>query len=189
MRTEILTKEQFRDLLGHMKGRRGLGIKSAALLSYSSGMVIDHVLRLKIGDLHLDEDPPYADIKYVMRRYAHRAYFSHEARDSIEAWLKEKYGEEVADAKDLLFDYTKRSWYYHWNKANEKANLTVVSYALRENCFVSMARAGVPDAICHMLLGHELDPDLHDTISNEDVAKVYKEHMNAVSIYEAEETE
>lgn len=190
--SEDLSKEQFRELLGHM----GLGKKSAALLMYSSGLRIGALLQLKISDLHLNEDPPYADVraKYTMRRSGRRAHFSYEARDSIEEWLKEKYGKQVVDGEDLLFGYTRGSWYHHWNKACEKANLRlsthplkvrVVTHTLRKCFYVNMARAGVPNTILHLLMGLKPDLDTHDPISNEDVARVYKEHMHAVSVHEA----
>lgn len=87
-RNTYLNKEELRKIFSHLTAKG----KSLFLFLLSSGARIGETLRLRVEDLDLDADPPKARIRseHAKNDIARTVYFSCEARDAIEEWLKIK---------------------------------------------------------------------------------------------------
>jgi len=134
---KILTKEQIKLVLSELSVHG----RALALFLLSTGARVGESCKLRMMDLHLDEDPPWVDIqeKYTKDQVGGRLmWFSYEARDAIRDWhlvrimiKKTGFGrktylinpEEGEGPEDLVFDYNDiRGFEEHWNKALLKAD-------------------------------------------------------------------
>jgi len=131
---KILTKEELKIVLPYLS----IHGRAMAFFLLSTGARIGASCKLKMEDIHLDEDPPWVDIKeeYTKAQVGGRImWFSEEARDAIKEWhrLRENIvkpghyrgsyliGKKVSP-QDLVFNYTVNGFTTHWNNALLKAD-------------------------------------------------------------------
>jgi integrase len=196
---EILTKDQFKSVLNHLT----ILHRAIALFLISTGARIGETLQLRIADLNLDADPPSANIRveYTKKGIGGRVmWFSYEAKDAIEAWLKIKNSKSKPGGfgrypNDMVFGISITGFHLIWHNALKKAGLDkqdpITHYylyhvhTLRKFFSTKMTEAGVPESIIHAWMGHKgyLD-SAYKRYTKDKLAQMYKQHMDAVTIYE-----
>jgi len=196
---KTLTKEQLKSVLNHL----GLGMRALILFLASTGARIGETLQLKIGDINLGADPPEVNVRpqYTKKEVGGRViWFSYEARDAIREWLKAKVNRKKKTgesfSKDKVFGFSEGTTTRMWHIALQKAGLDQRDpstktriflyhlHTLRKFFSTQMGDAGVPESTIHAWMGHtaylEAEYKRH---SLEKLAKTYRDHMDAVSVY------
>lgn len=194
---EILTKEQLRAILNHLPIQH----KALVLFLVSTGCRVGETLQLKINDLHLDDEPPSVTVRpeYTKKGVGGRiVWMSYEARDTIKEWLKvkdskKKPGGHGDYSEPLIFPFSYNSVRPTWKKALKEAGLGQVDlkthyniyhlHTLRKFFRTQMGLAGVPDLIVHAWMGHKAYLSEAYDRPKQQLAKIYKDHMGAVSVY------
>jgi len=173
------THEDWKRILTHMS----LAGRSLFLFLLSTGCRIGEALQLKVSDLDLESDPPRAHIRpeYTKGGYGGRiVFFTYEARDAIEEYLKSKFLLNKRMPKKLYNPKLHR--YIHPVETGDdrvwSMNQSTVSAMLwealrraglderdettgRRLIHVHSTRkffrsnCGLPDALVHALMGHE----------------------------------
>jgi len=173
------THEDWKKILTHMS----LAGRSLFLFLLSTGCRIGEALQLKVSDLDLESDPPRAHIRpeYTKGGYGGRiVFFTYEARDAIEEYLKSKFLVNKRMPKKIYNPKLKIYIPYHetgdervWSM-NESTVSAMLWEALRKSglderdevtkrrkIHVHSTRkffrsnCGLPDALVHALMGHE----------------------------------
>jgi len=194
---EILSKQQLRSILNHLPIQH----KALTLFLASTGCRIGETVQLKINDLHLEEDPPSATIRpeYTKKGVGGRiVWMSYEAGDTIKEWLKIK-DSKVKPAGhgdysgNLVFPFTDDNVRIMWaialrktglDKEDPKTHYDVFhTHTLRKFFRTQMGLAGVSDMIVHAWMGHKAYLSKAYDRPKQELAKMYKDHMGAVSIY------
>ncbi len=198
------TKEQLKMILSHasVHGRAWI------LFLESSGARQGEVIQLKMIDINMDADPPYANIRaeYTKKKISgRRVWYNYETRDALREWFKVKDtrrkkipGGELFP-KDMVWGFGIGAAQYLWRSALEKAGLNKRDtntkkrihiyhmHTLRKFFRSAMGEAGVPDVIVHAWMGHSAYlSEAYDRIGNPFLSKMYKEKMDVVTIYEQE---
>jgi len=173
------THEDWKKILTHMS----LAGRSLFLFLLSTGCRIGEALQLKVSDLDLDADPPRAHIRpeYTKGGFGGRVvFFTYEARDTIEEYLKSKfllnkrmpkklynpklhmyirprksYDERVWDfnqstAQEMLWEALRRAGL---DQRDERTKRRLIHVHSTRKFFRS--NCGLPDALVHALMGHE----------------------------------
>jgi len=195
---KILTKEQFRSMLSHL----GIYMRALALFLGSTGARVGETLKLKIADLELDKDPPQVNIRpqYTKKELGGRVmWFSYEARDAIKEWLKVKDSRKKKTGhlfpKEMVFGIALSTTEAMWVNALKKAGLDQRDESTKKRMYIyhihtirkffrtRMALANVPDMIVHGWMGHSAYlAEAYDR-PEEELTKLYLDHMDAVSVY------
>jgi len=203
---EIPTKNELKLILTY------LSVKNRALFLFliSTGVRIGAALQLKITDLNLDVDPPYAQIRtaYTKRGLGGRkVWFNPETKEAIQAWLnvKDTYRKRGKRGgyfdKKLVFGMGYGSTLKAYQMALKKAGLDQRDpntklrirkyhiHTLRKFFRTQMGDAGMPDMITHALMGHKAYlSKAYDRPQK--LAETYVKYMKAVTIFERDiETE
>jgi len=195
---KILTKEQMRRVLAHLP----INGRAIAFFLLSSGSRTGETLQLKKENLDLDADPPEASFRATTTKKGvggRTVFMSYEARDAVKEWLalkdsRFKTGGYGKYAKDLVFGSSGRGFQAMWNLALKKASLALRDsetkihvyhvHTLRKFFETNMSLAGVPNDIYEAWMGHTgYLGGAYKRYSKEQTAKIYKDHMNAVTIY------
>lgn len=118
---EILTREQLKEVFRYATPHG----KALAFFLLSTGARIGESCKLKMGDLHLHDDPPWVHIKeeYTKDEVGGRImWFSYETREAIINWhkIRETYKKKGAGNgelfdKEFVFNYDKRAFTKVWN--------------------------------------------------------------------------
>lgn len=195
---KILTKEQMRRVLAHLP----INGRAIAFFLLSSGSRTGETLKLKKENLDLDADPPEASFRATTTKRGvggRTVFMSYEARDTIKEWLaikdsRFKTGGYGKYPKDLVFGISSRGFQSMWNLALKKASLATRDsetnihvyhvHTLRKFFETNMSLAGVPNDIYEAWMGHTgYLGGAYKRYSKEETAKIYKNQMNAVTIY------
>lgn len=127
---EILTKEQLKVLLIYMP----IHLKAMTLFLLSSGVRIGAACQLVMEDLHLDDDPPWVNVreKYTKRGLGGRyIWMSNEAGEALREWHiirqnKKKAvgrGEKYEDYdENSVFNYTDKNFRRRYNLILKKVD-------------------------------------------------------------------
>lgn len=195
MMDKVPSNMELRRILSHMdaKGR------SLFLTLASSGMRIGESLRLRLGDMELDRDPPKINIRgeYTKTGNPRIAFISREAKEALEEWLKirDKYLEQAAGRStrykkrtqdDRIWPFRDNTAYLVWRNAVEKAgfnqrqayNGTIERYTVHPHVLRKFFRTRmgsvIPVDIVEALMGHESYlTEVYRKYSEEDLAKFY----------------
>lgn len=178
------SKKQLRQIISHLDAKG----TSLFLFLASSGARIGEALELREEDVDLESDPPRAYIRgaYGKSDVGRWVFFSEEARNAIEEWLKEK------SPSEKIWPFTSATARTMWNKALKSANLDEKDpgsgfYVYHIHTLRKFFRSNirVEDDVREELLGHAgyLD-NSYRRISMERKEEAYKEAMDSVSIYE-----
>lgn len=123
---EILTKEQLKFLVQYMS----IHVKALAFFLLSTGARIGASCQLKMEDLHLEDDPPWVNIReeYTKGEVGGRVmWFSYEARDAIIEWHKFRKGKKKPGGfgdydENLVFNFSYRTFACAWNSVLKMAD-------------------------------------------------------------------
>jgi len=193
---ETLAKAQLRKVANHLPIQH----RALVLFLLSTGCRIGETLQLKVEDLKLEEDPPSANIRpeYTKKGVGGRTvWMSYEARDAIESWLKIKDSMRkrggTGDYKGSVFPFgytaAQKSWQRALNQSGfgERDTKTKIYifhiHTLRKFFRTQMGLAGVSDLIVHAWMGHKAYLSQAYDRPKKELAKIYKDHVGAVSIY------
>lgn len=204
---KILKKEQLKKVLHHLP----IIAKALALFLLSTGARIGAATQLKMVDINLYSDPPEVNIreKYTKGEVGGRVmWFSEEARDVIIEWhkirtFKKKCGGFGPFDETLVFNITENAFCKMWNRALKRADGGRVPpvlakrdpstktrihiyhvHTLRKFFRTNMGLAHVPDMVVHAWMGHQAYLNTYDVLGIEQMAEIYKDHMNVVTVYE-----
>ena len=64
------------------------------LMLASTGMRIGECLQLRLEDLHLDEEPPYVDVKTAKSGILRRVYLTRECVEALRAYIGRRFKDE-----------------------------------------------------------------------------------------------
>jgi len=154
-------------------------LKALVLCLVSSGARINELLSLTIGDLHIDDSPPYAYIRYADTDTNRRVYFTQEAVSALKQWFSVR-GEYLKESNECItpqfrrnpaseshvFPFTASSLYRQYDKALLKAGLFRKDDRTKRNvlnihrlrAFFRVTVSGVVGSdTAELLLGH-VDP-------------------------------
>jgi len=196
---KTLTKEQLKSVLNHL----GLSMRALILFLASTGARIGETLQLKVTDINLDLDPPEVTIRpqYTKKEVGGRViWFSYEARDAIREWLKAKVDRKKKTGepfpKDIIFGFAFGTATRMWHIALEKAGLDQRDPSTKHRFYVyhihtlrkffntQLIMDGVHDNIIQAWMGHsKYLAEAYDRFTQEQLAKMYRDHMDAVSVY------
>jgi hypothetical protein len=159
---------------------------------------------LRIQDFKLNVDPPSVDIKaeYTKGGVGGRTvYFSYEAKDAIEDWLRIKDQTLRRSGKgsyqgETVFPWKGSTAEFMWNRASGKASLSARDdntkrrvlhlHSLRK---FFRSNIGLDDKITNALMGHveALDEAYLRMDQEGEIAKAYKSAMANVSVFNVED--
>ena len=194
---EILTKNQLQTTMNYLS----LSGKAVALFLISTGARIGETMQLKMVDLDLNKDPPTVNIRasYTKKGVGGRVmWFSYEAREAIKAWLTVKNSTEKRNGKpfpeDMVFGFSDSNFMHMWHDALARAKLDKKDpttgyriyhvHTLRKFFSTQMSIAHVEESIVHAWMGHSGYLDgAYKRYGIEYLAKMYLDHMDAISIY------
>ena len=200
---DILTKEQLRNVLNHM----AIHGRALTLFLLSTGARIGETLQLKMTDLDLDADPPSVNIRpqYTKKGLGGRIiWMSYEARDALKEWLKVKESRRKRRTnepfpRDMVFGFSAANFRVMWRASLDKVGLgqrdpsTKIKlyvyhvHTLRKFFRTQMGLAKVSDMVVHAWMGHKAYLNTYDKLGKEEMAKRYRDHMAAVSVYVSDE--
>jgi len=198
-RDEVLTKEQFRSVLCHL----GTYMRPLALFLLSTGARVGAALKLKIADLDLDHDPPQVNIRaeYTKGEYGGRImWMSYEARDALREWFKVKDSRLKKTGKtfpkEMVFGIQRNNARILWINALEKTGLDQRDSSTKKKIYIyhihairkffntQMLSDNVSPNVVQKWIGHKAYlASSYDRFTEKELAKIYLEHMDAVSIY------
>ena len=194
---------ELRKVLQHM----AIQGKALFLVLASSGMRIGEALQLKLGDIDLSTSPVKISIRgdYTKTGNSRIVFFSMEAKEAVEEWLKvrsdylkaasgrtpESYKKSIDDPR--LFPFTDNNAYTMWYNALKKAGLserdsstnnhTMHPHVLRK-FFRTKLGAVLPIDIVECLMGHEgYLTEVYRRYSQEDLAEFYKKGEGALLVF------
>ncbi len=206
---DILTREELKIVLENLS----IHGKDLALFLLSTGVRVGAACQLQMEDINLDLDPPEVIIrtKYTKGNVGGRVmWMSYEARDAIKLWhktrlVKNKRGSFEKFDKKLVFNLNKNIFSKMWNLALKKADRGQVSailskrdsstknrihvyhvHTLRKFFRTNMGLAGATDMVVHAWMGHKPYLNEYDRLGRKRMSEIYKEHMYAVTVYDAE---
>lgn len=182
-------------------------IKARALILFllSSGARIGETLQLQKEDFDLEADPPRVHIKreYTKGGVGERTvFFSYEARDAIQDWLRikgnmgKRDGTTYEDTK--VFSFSHNTAKLMWDLACDKAGLGVKDkrtgrriYHLHSLRKFFRTKIGLDIDVTHALMGHAqyLDAAYVRLDQDKEIADAYVEAMPNVSVYQVETPE
>ena len=195
----------WKKLKGKIKGKRALTMdripsnmdlngKALYMILSSSGMRIGEALRLKLADLNLEQRTIKIRGEYTKSGNSRYAFFSGEAKEFLEDWLKHrKEYEQIAIKKsrfkkakstDLLFPFSYPNATQIWTNAVKKngsyerdsstGRLTLHPHTLRK-FFRTKLGAVIPIDVVEALMGHEGYPtEVYRRYSPVDLAREYQ---------------
>ena len=204
------TPEQLRKMLDHASPM----MRSITMVLTSSGMRPCELVGMVPNDLHLDHDPPYINLREeITKNHVSRYVFiTYEARDSLNAWLRErdawleraarkmknlKTVEKTTD-DDRVFPMTVNHITITFNRILKNAELderdqntkrkirTYHLYTTRKyfRSYLTPAIQGGSD-IVHALMGHDEYLDAaYRRFNLQQLSKMYKDAMPSIAIYD-----
>lgn len=204
VKAETRDKKPSKTMLKQILNYADIKCRSLVLFLVSSSARIGETLQLKKEDFDLDADPPCATIRneYTKGGVGGRTvYFSYEARDAINDWLRIKDktsrragGGTYEDPK--MFPWDDNTSRFMWNMACDKAGLGMRDnhtgrriYHLHSLRKFFRTKIGLDEDITHALMGHAryLDEAYLRLEQEGEIAKAYLEAMPNVSVYAVED--
>lgn len=204
---KVPSNVELRRILMHMP----IQGKALYLMLESSGMRIGEALKLQVEDIELEKQPSKINIsgEYTKSGNPRIAFFSNEARMTIQEWLKvrseylkaasgksHKYGKSIEDSR--LFPFEAATARVIWKNALKKAGFlkkdrvtnrhTVHPHVLRKFFRTKMGSV-IPVDVAEALMGHEQYlTEVYRRYTSDDLAKFYLQGESALLIFtEAEE--
>lgn len=107
------TVDELRRIIAVMGPRN----RALFLMLASTGMRIGEHLQLRLGDLHLDEEPPYVDLKMAKNGILRRVYLTRERVEALRAYI----GRRFKDEPPTAWESVKSSTYIHLGNSIERS--------------------------------------------------------------------
>ncbi|MEM5831305.1 MAG: tyrosine-type recombinase/integrase [candidate division WOR-3 bacterium] len=190
-----LTREKLKKILEHCN----LKAKALFLFLLSSGIRIGELLKLKLNDIDLNQDPPivYVRGEYTKSGDPYYTFISKEAKESLIEWLKlredyiktslnrSKGFEKTKNLEDdRIFPFSFSLCVKMWNRALKKAGLeekdsftkrrTLHIHMLRK-FFISQGKLVIPETIVEALAGHtEYLDEAYRRYTKDEIREFYK---------------
>ncbi len=151
-----------------LKERYALKVKSATILSATSGIRAEELYLLTVDDIDLENRTIYIRAE-IAKDYEDRVtFFSREAQEVLQEYLS------VAKPDKPLF--SKKSLLYHFGKLNTSLRMK----HMRKFFSQQSDRLGMPTAVKKILMGHSMrnDVDLgyYDFQDEEELKKIYDKY-------------
>ena len=194
--------QELKEILTHTDAKG----KALFLMLASSGMRIDEALNITLHDVELDQEPAKISIRGEITKTGNSriAFMSHEAKEAVMEWLKERetyirnaakrsrYGKKNDD--DRLFPFTYPNAREIWNNAIHKAGFAerdngtnrykVHIHVLRKFFRTQMATK-IPRDIAEALMGHEgYLTEVYRRYSPKQLAEFYIRGENTVTVFQ-----
>ena len=182
-------------------------IKLRALVLYllSSGGRVGETLLFRLSDFDFDSDPPCVHIRGEITKGGaggRTAYFSYEAKDAIQDWLrvKDRLRKRSGGSYrgELVFPFSYKTARFMWNRACDKVGCDERDRQTGRriyhiHCLRKFFRSnvGLDLDVVHALMGHaEYLDDAYVRLEEEgEIARQYLGCMGNVSVYEVVDTE
>ncbi|AIY89875.1 tyrosine-type recombinase/integrase [Geoglobus acetivorans] len=151
-----------------LRERYALKVKSATLLSATSGIRAEELYLLTVDDIDLENRTIYIKAE-IAKDYEDRVtFFSREAQEVLQEYL--------SVVKPDKLPFSKKSLLYHFGKLNTSLRMK----HMRKFFSQQSDRLGMPTAIKKMLMGHSMrnDVDLghYDFQDEEELKKIYDKY-------------
>jgi integrase len=206
VRAETEDRKPTKAMLKKILNYASLITRALILFLISSGARIGETLQLKKEDFDLEADPPKAHIKreYTKGGVGERiVFFSYEARDAIQDWLRikdglTKRGNHGDFSGETVFPLNSNTARWMWNAACDKAGIGVKDKRTRRRIYhlhslrkFFRTKIGLDLDIVSALMGHVegLDKAYVRLDQDREIAEAYLEAMPNVSIYQVESPE
>ena len=197
------TKTQLKQILNYAD----IKLRALCLFLVSSGTRIGETLQLLMEDFELEADPPRAHIRAEYTKGgvgARTVYFSYEARDAIQDWLRikdslDKRGRGGSYKGDKrVFPFVESTARDMWNRACDKARIGIKDertgrriYHLHSLRKFFRTKIGLDLDVTHALMVHSeyLDASYVRLDQDKEIAEAYLEAMPNVSVYAVQSEE
>lgn len=206
VRAETRDKKPTKPMLKKILNYADLKARAQTLFLVSSGARIGETLQLVKDDFDFSSDPPRVHIRAEITKGGvgeRTTYFSYEAKDAIQDWLKikdtlTKRGTSGDFSGERVFAWNSASARFMWNLACDKAGYGDRDkrtgrriYHLHSLRKFFRTKIGLELDITHALMGHaEYLDDAYLRLEEEgEIAVAYLEAMPNVSVYQVEDQE
>ncbi len=206
VRAETRDKKPTKPMLKKILNYADLKARAQTLFLLSSGARIGETLQLEKDDFDFSSDPPRVHIRAEITKGGvgeRTTYFSYEAKDAIQDWLKikdtlTKRGTSGDFSGERVFAWNSASARFMWNLACDKAGYGDRDkrtgrriYHLHSLRKFFRTKIGLELDITHALMGHaEYLDDAYLRLEEEgEIANAYLEAMPNVSVYQVEDQE
>lgn len=204
VKAETRDKKPTKQMLKKILNYADLKARAQTLFLTSSGARIGETLQLVKDDFNFNSDPPRVHIRAKITKGGvgeRIAYFSYEARDAIQDWLKikdtlTKRGTNGDFSGERVFAWNSASARFMWNLACDKAGIGDRDkrtgrrvYHLHSLRKFFRTKIGLDLDIIHALMGHAeyLDDAYLRLEEKGEIAVAYLEAMPNVSVYQVED--
>jgi len=198
----VPSNQELKEILTHTDAKG----KALFLMLASSGMRIDEALNITLKDINLDQEPAKISIPGDITKTGNPrvTFMSHEAREAIMEWLKERktyirnaakrsrYGKQLDD--NTLFPFTYQNARVIWNNAIKKAgfgdrdngtNRYKVHIHVLRKFFRTQMATKIPRDIAEALMGHEgYLTEVYRRYSPKQLAEFYIRGENTVTVFQ-----
>ena len=206
VRAETRDKKPTKIMLKKILNYADLKARAQTLFLVSSGARIGETLQLVKDDFDFSSDPPRVHIRAEITKGGvgeRTVFFSYEARDAIQDWLKikdtlTKRGTSGDFSGERVFAWNAASARFMWNLACDKAGYGDRDkrtdrriYHLHSLRKFFRTKIGLDLDVIHALMGHTeyLDKAYLRLDQDKEIAEAYKEAMANVSVYAVEDKE
>ncbi len=206
VRAETRDKKPTKTMLKKILNYADLKARAQTLFLLSSGARIGETLQLVKDDFDFNSDPPRVHIRAEITKGGvgeRTTYFSYEAKDAIQDWLKikdtlTKRGTSGDFSGERVFPWNSASARFMWNLACDKAGIGDRDKRTKRRVYhlhslrkFFRTKIGLELDITHALMGHaEYLDDAYLRLEEEgEIAVAYLEAMPNVSVYQVEAPE
>jgi len=167
------TVDELRRILAVVGARN----RALFLMLASTGMRIGECLQLRLGDLHLDDDPPYVDVRTAKSGIVRRVYLTKECVETLKAYLRSRLAAEPPTAwlwprrgnasKPLRKTHAQQYWYVALKKVGlDMRDSSGLGYqlhlhSLRKFYRTQLERAGVSRTVISLWMGQVTGLDVN----------------------------
>jgi len=147
------------------------------LMLATTGMRLSECLQLRLGDLHLDEDPPYVDVRTAKNGILRRVYLTRECVEALKAYLGRRIKEDPPTAwlwprrgnpsKPLQKTHAQQYWYAALRRVgldirdSSGLGYQLHIHSLRKFYRTQLERAGVSRTVISLWMGQVTGLDVN----------------------------
>jgi len=167
------TVDELRRILAVMGPRN----RAMSLILASTGMRIGECLQLRLGDVHLDDEPPYVDVKTAKNGILRKVYLTRECVETLRAYLGTRLKEGPSTAwlwprrgnpsKPLQKTHAQQYWYAAIRKVgldirdSSGLGYQLHIHSLRKFYRTQLERAGVSRTVISLWMGQVTGLDVN----------------------------
>jgi integrase len=167
------TVDELRRILAVMGSRN----RALFLMLATTGMRLSECLQLRLGDLHLDEEPPYVDVRTAKNGILRKVYLTRECVETLRAYLGRRIKEDPPTAwlwprrgnplKPLQKTHAQQYWYAALKKVgldirdSSGLGYQLHIHSLRKFYRTQLERAGVSRTVISLWMGQITGLDIN----------------------------